>query len=99
MPKKLTNQDYDLDDFDSAESLLERAKVSWWNEFHLKNHYRSETKELIEFSNKFIYHNKLEVATKCGITDKGIEVIDVEGTWNQVNKEEADKIIEILVHH
>ena len=96
---KLTNQDYDLDDFDSAESLLERAKVSWWNEFHLKNHYRSETKELIEFSNKFIYHNKLEVATKCGITDKGIEVIDVEGTWNQVNKEEADKIIEILVHH
>ncbi len=96
---KSTNQDYDLDDFDSAESLLERAKVSWWNEFHLKNHYRSETKELIEFSNKFIYHNKLEVATKCGITEKGIEVIDVKGTWNQVNKEEAEKIIELLNKH
>ncbi|MBD5423044.1 MAG: DUF4011 domain-containing protein [Mycoplasma sp.] len=93
---KLSNEDYDLDDFDSAESLLERAKVSWWNEFHLKNHYRSKSKELIEFSNKFIYNNNLEVATKCGVVDKGIEVINVRGTWNQVNKEEAEKIIEIL---
>lgn len=93
---KLTQEDYDLDDFDSVESLLERAKVSWWNEFHLKNHYRSKTKELIEFSNKFIYNNNLEVATKCGVFDKGIEVIDVKGTWNQVNREEAEKIINIL---
>lgn len=93
---KVDEDNFDIDDFDSAESLLERAKVSWWNEFHLKNHYRSESKELIEFSNKFIYNNNLEVATKCGIFNKGIEVIDVEGTWNQVNKEEANKIIEIL---
>ncbi|MGL5617452.1 MAG: AAA domain-containing protein [Metamycoplasmataceae bacterium] len=91
--------DFDLDDFDAAESLLERAKVSWWNEFHLKNHYRSDSKELIEFSNKFIYNNNLEVATKCGIIEKGIEVYDVEGTWNQMNKEEADMVIDLLIKH
>ncbi len=94
---KVDDSNFDIDDFDSVESLLERAKVSWWNEFHLKNHYRSESKELIEFSNKFIYNNNLEVATKCGIFEKGIEVIDVNGTWNSVNKEEAEKIIEVLL--
>lgn len=96
---KIDDSDFDIDDFDSAESLLERAKVSWWNEFHLKNHYRSESKELIEFSNKFIYNNSLEVATKCGKFEKGIEVIDVNGTWTQVNQKEADKIIEVLIEN
>ncbi|MDK2819508.1 MAG: DUF4011 domain-containing protein, partial [Mycoplasmataceae bacterium] len=89
--------DFDLDDFDAAESLLERAKVSWWNEFHLKNHYRSDSKELIEFSNKFIYNNNLEVATKCGVNEKGIDVYDINGVWNQMNQEEADKVVELLV--
>ncbi|MGL4343324.1 MAG: AAA domain-containing protein [Metamycoplasmataceae bacterium] len=92
-------ENFDLDDFDAAESLLERAKVSWWNEFHLKNHYRSDSKELIEFSNKFIYHNNLEVATKCGVFEKGIDVYNVNGIWNQVNKEEADKVIELLIQY
>lgn len=96
---KVDDNDFDLDDFDSVESLLERAKVSWWNEFHLKNHYRSESKELIEFSNKFIYNESLEVATKCDVNEKGIDVIDVKGTWNQVNKEEANKVLELLENH
>ncbi|MGL4950294.1 MAG: AAA domain-containing protein [Mycoplasma sp.] len=96
---KLSQQDFDIDDFDAVESLLERAKVSWWNEFHLKNHYRSECKELIEFSNKFIYENSLEVATKAGVLESGIEIIDVNGTWESVNKHEAEKIIELLVEN
>lgn len=93
---KSNNVEFDIDDFDRVESLLERAKVSWWNEYHLKNHYRSDSKELIEFSNKFIYNNNLEVASKADITDRGIEVYDVNGLWDQVNKDEADKILEIL---
>ncbi|MGL4951938.1 MAG: AAA domain-containing protein [Mycoplasma sp.] len=96
---KLSQQDFDIDDFDAVESLLERAKVSWWNEFHLKNHYRSECKELIEFSNKFIYDNSLEVATKAGITQNGIEIVNVNGIWDSVNKMEAEKIIDILVEN
>ncbi|MGL6125154.1 MAG: AAA domain-containing protein [Metamycoplasmataceae bacterium] len=96
---KGSEEDFDFDDFDAAESLLERAKVSWWNEFHLKNHYRSDSKELIEFSNKFIYNNNLEVATKCGVTERGIDVYDVNGVWNQMNQEEADKVIDLLVEY
>lgn len=98
---KLSQQDFDIDDFDAVESLLERAKVSWWNSFNLKNHYRSDCKELIEFSNKFIYNNSLEVATKAGVNEVGIEVFDVHGTWDQVNREEADKVVELLIqyHH
>ena len=96
---KSSDEEFDLDDFDAAESLLERAKVSWWNEFHLKNHYRSDSKELIEFSNKFIYNNNLEVATKCGVTERGIDVYDVNGVWNQMNKKEADKVIELLIQY
>ncbi len=96
---KVNANDYDIDDYDAVESLLERAKVSWWNEFHLKNHYRSDSKELIEFSNKFIYSNSLEVATKAGIFEPGIEVYDVNGIWEQVNKKEAEKVIELLIQH
>ncbi|MGL4947793.1 MAG: AAA domain-containing protein [Mycoplasma sp.] len=96
---KLNHADFDIDDFDAVESLLERAKVSWWNEFHLKNHYRSDCKELIEFSNKFIYNNSLEVATKAGVFENGIEIINVNGLWDSVNKQEAEKIIEVLVEN
>ncbi|MCV3743391.1 DUF4011 domain-containing protein [Ureaplasma sp. ES3154-GEN] len=93
---KLANSDFELDDFDQADSLLERAKTSWWNEFHLRNHYRSDSKELIEFSNKYIYNNKLEIATKQGAFEKGIEVVNVNGIWDKGNPIEAHKVVEIL---
>ena len=89
--------DYDMDDFDHVNSLLERAKTAWWTEFNLKNHYRSDSKELIEFSNKYIYNNSLEVATKQGCYEKAIEVIDVDGIFDEgVNELEAKKVIELL---
>ena len=96
---KLVTTDFDIDDFDREDSLLERAKVSWWNEFHLRNHYRSESKQLIEFSNKFIYKNNLEVATKRGTNDKeSIEVYNVNGNWDQINQKEAEKVVDILIN-
>ena len=94
---KLSSQDFEIDDFDAVESLLERAKVSWWNEYHLRNHYRSESKELIEFSNKFIYKNSLEIATKSTVHESGIEVYNVNGVWDQTNKQEAEKAISLLI--
>lgn len=94
---KLSDVDYELDDFDKVDSLLERAKTSWWNEYHLKNHYRSDTKELIEFSNKYIYNNNLEVATKAGSFEKGIEVINVNGIWDKGNPIEAEQIVATLI--
>lgn len=94
---KIQSQDFEIDDFDAVESLLERAKVSWWNEYHLRNHYRSDSKELIEFSNKFIYKNSLEIATRSNVHESGIEVVNVNGLWDQVNKQEAEKVISLLI--
>ncbi|MCV3728626.1 DUF4011 domain-containing protein [Ureaplasma miroungigenitalium] len=93
---KLAYSDFEIDDFDRVDSLLERAKTAWWNEFHLRNHYRSDSKELIEFSNKYIYDNKLEIATKQGAFEKGIEVINVNGIWDKGNPIEAYKVVEVL---
>ncbi|WP_031489237.1 AAA domain-containing protein [Ureaplasma canigenitalium] len=96
---KLDEADYELDDFNKVDSLLERAKTSWWNEFHLRNHYRSNTKELIEFSNKYIYDNKLELATRQGCFDKGIEVINVNGIWDKGNPIEAETTVATIIDH
>ncbi len=96
---KLDNSEYDIDDFDSAESLLERAKTSWWNEYQLKNHYRSWSKSLMEFSNKYIYNNTLEIASKSDYLTSAIDVIDVNGTWTGENLAEAKKVVELLIEN
>ncbi|MGL5732533.1 MAG: AAA domain-containing protein, partial [Metamycoplasmataceae bacterium] len=49
--------------YSDLDSLLLRAIVSNWNEILLNNHYRSASQDLIEFSNKNIYSNKLNVAS------------------------------------
>ena len=91
--------EYDITDTNVAESLLEKAQSSLWNTFILKNHYRSQSKDLIEFSNKYIYNNELIYAT---INDNnqnkyGLETINVDGCFNNgINKVEAQKVIEVL---
>ncbi len=69
-------------EFDWSESLLDRAKVSYWNTYTLKNHYRSESKELIEFSNNNFYEAKLLFSTL-----NNIEQIPLEINTNLKNKE------------
>ncbi len=87
------DEDYELNDTDIVDSLLEKAQTSYWNEFHLKNHYRSIRQDLINFSNRYIYDNSLEFATINGTADNGIKTINVTGLWNEVNEQEADEVI------
>lgn len=96
---KVVNQEFDIDDLDSVDSLLDRVKTAWWNEFHLKNHYRSWSKDLIQFSNKFIYNNNLEVASKNDYLINALEVYNVNGTWDTVNEQEADAVIELIIEN
>lgn len=93
---KVADTEFDIDDFDRADSLLERAKTSWWNEYHLRNHYRSWSKTLIEFSNKYIYNNNLEIASRSDYLQNAIEVYNVNGIWESENKIEALKVIELI---
>lgn len=85
-------------DFDIVESLLDRANVALWNNFILRNHYRSEKQELISFSNEYIYNNQLIFATKNRKNTKAIEVINVKDGYyiDSVNKKEAEVVIDVL---
>ena len=85
-------------DFDIVESLLDRANVALWNNFILRNHYRSEKQELIAFSNEFIYNNQLIFATKNRKNDKAVEVINVKNGFyiDSVNEREAEQVIKTL---
>ena len=81
----------------SGISLFEQANVSMWAKFHLKNHYRSDAAELIEFSNKYVYDNQLEYCNKNVAIKKPIEVYQIEGLWiHHRNNEEANKVIELI---
>ena len=66
----------------------------------LSIHYRSEKKELIDFSNKNFYNNKLvfvENPQFIKMSSTPIEIIDVNGKWiDQTNEEEALEIVKIL---
>ncbi|MGL4183538.1 MAG: AAA domain-containing protein [Metamycoplasmataceae bacterium] len=85
-------------DFNNADSLLERATFSEWNEILLNNHYRSVSQDLIEFSNKFIYDNKLNIASiNQKFKSVPLEVIDVEGFFQDgINEIEAKEVIRQL---
>lgn len=77
-----------------SESLLDHGKRQFPSEM-LEYHYRSEYKELIDFSSNAFYHGRLRFASKCNIETKyPIETINVDsGRWiNRKNVEEAETI-------
>lgn len=92
------DDDFDMDDLDTQESLLDRAKSSSWNELMLQNHYRSESRELIEFSSNYIYDKKLNYASKNGNQNLvSLEVINVNGKFtDRRNVKEANTVLELL---
>lgn len=92
-----TMQDYAHNDNDQVESLLDRAKVALWPEYHLRNHYRSVHRDLIQFSNDFIYDHNLHFVTKNGAKNNALEVINVDGVNIEgINEVEANAIFELL---
>ena len=89
--------DYDLNDNDQVDSLLDRAQVSLWSSYNLRNHYRSTHRDLIQFSNDYIYNKNLHFATKNGTNNPGIEVINTNGyAEDSINEAEAQAVIEQL---
>lgn len=92
------SDNYDIDDLDVQESLLDRAKSTSWTEVTLQNHYRSQNKDLIKFSSEFIYDNQLNFATKNGffLLD-GIEVVNTNGFFiDNRNEKEAIEVIKAI---
>ena len=93
------NEDPDVE----VESLLELSK-RYLSSVHLQGHYRSQTIELIDFSNEFFYEGRLQLLPHRDILNKAepaIQYCKVDGVWeNHTNAREAElvvnKVFEIL---
>lgn len=95
-PTKLVNSSLDLAD---SESLLVYAENSNYRQSFLKVHYRSQHPGLIDFSNHAFYGKRLiPMPPKKEYTP--IQFVEVNGLYDeQVNKDEAAQVVDILLHH
>lgn len=82
-----------------VESLLELSR-SFLMQVNLQGHYRSQSHELIQFSNQYFYQGKLTMLPDFEIandTEPAIEYIKVNGVWDkQSNKAEAQQVVEVV---
>lgn len=75
--------------------LLSQATF-YWKSIQLQHHYRSHHEELISFSNRYFYQNKLRAFPYFG-AEEPIEVIDLKGVYaHRVNKIEAKYAAELI---
>lgn len=94
--------DYNMDLSTQAalevESLLDLATAKY-QPVNLSYHYRSNSAELIDFSNMAFYENKLQIAPNISKnnTNPPIERIKVKGNWsNRHNHEEAVAVAKLV---
>lgn len=82
-----------------VESLLELASRHWLT-LTLQGHYRSQSIELVQFSNQHFYNNRLELLPhhqRVNSNGKPLEFLKVDGVWeNQTNLVEAQKVAELV---
>jgi hypothetical protein len=86
-----------------VESLLELTE-RYLPTVHLQGHYRSKSLELIEFSNRHFYDQRLRLLPDrkiLNLDEPAIEYCKVDGVWeNQTNREEAvvvvTKVLDLL---
>ncbi len=80
-----------------VDSLLELAK-RYLQSIHLQGHYRSQSPELIDFSNKYFYEGRLKLLPdrlRLNLNQPAIEFHKVDGRWeNNVNPIEAETVVE-----
>jgi hypothetical protein len=89
-----------------VESLLELAK-RYLPSVNLQGHYRSQTIELIDFSNEYFYEGRLQLLPHRDVLNQAepaIEYCKIDGVWeNHTNVMEAgtvvDKVFDILGQH
>ena len=78
------------------DSLLDLAE-RYLSTVHLQGHYRSKSLELIDFSNKHFYGNRLQVLPDRNVINKktsAIEYCKVDGVWeDNTNTIEASMVV------
>ncbi len=82
---------------ENVDSLLTYAIDNGINQEMLELNYRSTHAMLTTFSSKEFYSSNLKTLDKNGLTNKSIEILDVNGRWeNNQNEIEADVAIRVL---
>jgi len=93
------DRDEDTDPSLEVDSLLDLAS-QYVMQVQLRGHYRSQSLDLIEFSNQHFYNGNLTLLPDKKILDAGkpgIEYVKIDGLWDkQVNEIEADKVVDIV---
>ena len=93
-------QDEDSDISLEVDSLLDLSS-KYLMDVQLRGHYRSQSIDLIDFSNKHFYNGSLTLLPDKNILDKkkpAINYIKVDGTWEkQCNLTEANKIADLVL--
>ncbi|TPE57205.1 ATP-binding protein [[Mycoplasma] falconis] len=88
------------DDFSAMKSILEYANSRGVYSVLLDKNYRSKQAALMTFSSKHFYESKLDVIDDYELSiknEKAIEVVQVEGTWdNSMNEAEGLAVIKIV---
>jgi hypothetical protein len=83
---------------DSLLALADRYLPS----VHLRGHYRSQSLELIDFSNRHFYEGKLQLLPDRVTANQpvgALEYVKVEGLWeNQTNPAEADRVVDTILN-
>jgi hypothetical protein len=91
-----TNDDAALE----VESLLELASRHLWD-IQLQGHYRSQSLDLIDFSNQHFYKGNLILLPEYHVINQrkpAIEYRKVDGVWDKnVNHVEAQEVVSILL--
>ncbi|WP_266204113.1 AAA domain-containing protein [Pontibacter kalidii] len=86
----------------SAESLLELCGL-YLPQTMLTQHYRSRYPELIEFSNRYFYKNKLELIPElldANARQPAITFVKVHGLWqDNQNLPEAQRVVELVLQY
>ncbi|MBN0970898.1 AAA domain-containing protein [Mycoplasma phocoeninasale] len=102
-PTRWFSVTYNFDEEDELghiESLLAYARNRGVFSILLNKNYRSKLAALMTFSSKHFYDSKLDVIDDYEVSlnkDKAIDVIQVNGSWNNsMNVEEGTKVIEII---
>lgn len=82
-----------------SESLLVYAENGGYKQSYLKIHYRSQHPSLIDFSNNAFYGRRL-IPMPAKKDYKPIHFVEVNGIYEeQVNRDEARQVVDILLNH
>lgn len=100
-PNELYQTRWEEEDADhpdlEVDSLLDLAK-RYLPTVHLQGHYRSQSLELIDFSNRYFYDGRLQLLPDRNILNQqqpAIEYQQVDGVWeNNTNTAEANAVLE-----